>query len=349
MLDLLLQYVLFLAEVTTIAIAVLLVVVGILSFSAKQKKELKSGKLEITNLSEKLKETHDQIKESIYPKSYIKNLLKQESKDKKAQKKQDKKNKDTDQEANHKPRLFIIEFDGDIKASAVVTLQHTLNAILPIADKTKDEILIKLESAGGMVHTYGLAASQLDRIKQHGIKLNIVIDKVAASGGYMMACVADKIIAAPFAIIGSIGVLGQVPNFNRLLEKHNIEFEQHTAGEFKRTLTMFGKNDSKARHKFQEELELTHDLFKKHITSHRQNLDIENIATGEHWFGQVALEKNLIDKLATSDDIILDYYKTHDLYEVSYEHKKSLSEKLSHAANLAMYNFMKMVNGTEKF
>lgn len=340
MVDLLLQYVLFLAKTATLSIAILIIVIGILAFSAKQKQMLKKGRLEITNLSDKIKETNNEIRQATYPKKYLKNILKQEAKEKKSNsaKKSAKKN-----DAESKPRLFIIEFIGDIKASAVSSLQECINAILPVANKNKDEILVKLESSGGMVHTYGLAASQLDRIRNHGIKLNIAIDKVAASGGYMMACVADRIIAAPFAIIGSIGVIGQLPNFNKFLEKHNIEFEQHTAGEFKRTLTMFGKNDNKARAKFHEELQETHDLFKNYITERRKFIDINEVATGEHWYGQTALQKNLIDEIATSDDVLLNYYKTHELYEVKYEHKKSITEKFSNSAQIVIDNFFKLL------
>lgn len=326
MAELLLQYLLFLAKTITLSTAILIVVIGILTFSAKQKAMLKSGKLVIENLSDKIKEQLDEVKSTIYEKKQLKLLLKQEAK---AEKNKKSKKSLSHNHESSKPRLFIIEFDGDIKASAVKDLQHALNAILPIINKKQDEVLIKLESGGGMVHAYGLAASQLDRVKQHGVKLIVAVDKIAASGGYMMACVADTIVAAPFAVIGSIGVVGQLPNFHKLLEKHNIEFEQHTAGEFKRTLTMFGKNDKKARDKFQDELELTHDLFKKYIANRRQDLNIEDVATGEHWYGQVALEKNLVDKISTSDDIILDYYKTHELYELKYEHKKSFTEKMT--------------------
>lgn len=328
MLDFLFQYSLFFAKTATVAISVLIVVIGILAFSAKQKGQLKKGKLEITNLSEKIKETEQEFKHAIYSKKHIKSLEKAE-KQKLKEAKKNKTDKNAKDNEDNKPKLFIIEFNGDIKASAVTTLQHCLNAILPIADKKHDEILVKIESGGGMVHSYGFAASQLDRIRQHGIKLTVTIDKIAASGGYMMACVADQIISAPFAIVGSIGVLGQLPNFNKLLENHNIEFEQHTAGEYKRTLTMLGKNDEKARSKFKQELNETHELFKDHIKSYRPDLNIHEIATGEHWYGQIALQKKLVDKIATTDDVILDYYKTHDLFEVNYEHKKSLTEKIS--------------------
>ena len=316
----------------TVAFAIIAVVIVILAFSYKQKSGLKGGKLQIENLSDKIKDQLNETKSIILDKKDYKTFLKLENKKSKADKKAG--------DSSPKPRLFILDFDGDIKASAVTELQHCLNAILPILDKSRDEVLLKLESGGGMVHAYGLASSQLDRIRQRGIKLTVAVDKVAASGGYMMACVADKIVAAPFAIIGSIGVVGQLPNFHKFLEQNNIEFEQHTAGEFKRTLTIFGKNDDKARAKFKQELEVTHDLFKRYIIDRRPDLDIESVATGEYWYGYLALEKFLVDQLATSDELILDYFKTHELFTAKFKHKKSLSEKLTDAAQ-GMINLVK--------
>ncbi len=191
-----------------------------------------------------------------------------------------------------------------------------------------------------MVHGYGLASSQLDRLKSAGIRLTIAVDKVAASGGYMMACVADTIVAAPFAIIGSIGVIAQIPNFNKLLKKNNIDFEQMTAGEFKRTLTMFGENTDKAREKFQTELEETHGLFKDFIADHRPKLDLAQVATGEHWFGQQALGLGLIDKIATSDDLVMQACKERDVLAVKYVQRKKLAEKLAGATGEAADNLL---------
>src|SRR5699024_4687864 len=133
-----------------------------------------------------------------------------------------------------KPRLFVLNFDGDVRATGVRDLREEISAVLQVARK-EDEVLLRLESPGGVVNGYGLAASQLTRVRQHGIKLTIAVDKVAASGGYMMACVGDRIVAAPFAIVGSIGVVGQVPNFNRWLKERDVDFEMHTAGNYKRT------------------------------------------------------------------------------------------------------------------
>lgn len=229
----------------------------------------------------------------------------------------------------------MLDFDGDIKATAVDALRDEISAILQVA-ATGDAVLLRLESSGGMVHSYGLASSQLVRLRDKGIHLTVAVDKVAASGGYMMACVADRIVAAPFAIVGSIGVVAQLPNFHRLLEQHHIDFELHTAGQHKRTLTMFGENTDGAREKFKQELEEAHGLFKQFILTYRAGLDIEQVATGEHWFGTRALELNLIDAIQTSDDILLDAAKDRQLYRVEYKPKLSLQDKIASAVDSAI-------------
>ena len=191
-----------------------------------------------------------------------------------------------------------------------------------------DEVFVRLESGGGVVHGYGLAASQLMRLREKNIPLTVSVDKVAASGGYMMACVGNRIIAAPFSIIGSIGVIAQIPNFHRVLKKHDVDFEQFTAGEFKRTVTMFGENTDEAKAKFREEIEDIHVLFKDFIVQHRPDVDIVKVSTGESWPGTRALERNLVDELKTSDDYLLENSQHADIYEISYVSKKSLIEKI---------------------
>ena len=260
-----------------------------------------------------------------------KKALKQITKEKKAEKKARKKEVDT----QSKKRMFIVNFHGDIKATNVSSLREEITAILTMANN-KDEILIKLENTGGIVHEHGLAASQLQRVRDAGIPLTVAVDKVAASGGYMMACVAQKIIAAPFAVIGSIGVLAQLPNFNEMLTKQGIKFEQEMAGEYKRSVTMFGQNTEKEREKLREQIEETHTLFKDFVAQHRPNLDMAEIATGEHWYGTRALELGLIDEIMTSDDYLLAASKTTDLYEVTYSTKKSVTARLLSSIQLAL-------------
>ena len=234
-----------------------------------------------------------------------------------------------------KGRLFVIDFDGDVEASAVANLREEITAIISAAS-SNDRVLVRLESPGGMVHSYGLAASQLSRIKAANLELIIAVDQVAASGGYMMACVADEIIAAPFAVVGSIGVVAELPNFHRLLKHNKVDYEQHTAGEYKRTLTMFSENTDVARLKFKQELEETHELFKQFITDNRPSLDIDKVSTGEHWYGTQALELGLIDKIQTSDDFVINAAAEEDVFEIAYQVKKPLSERLSFSIQSAI-------------
>lgn len=230
-------------------------------------------------------------------------------------------------EAAARPRVFVLEFKGDLRASAVRALREEITAVLTVATP-KDEVFVRLESMGGLVMSYGLAASQLARIRQAGVPLVVAVDQVAASGGYLMACVADRILAAPFAIVGSIGVVAEIPNLHGLLKKHDIDYELHTAGEYKRTLTVFGENTEQGRAKLKQELEETHALFKQFLAAHRPQLDLAAVATGEHWHGLRALELKLVDDLVISDDYLLKRSQEADLYAVRYPARRSLAERL---------------------
>jgi serine protease SohB len=328
-LEFLYEYGLFLAKAITFVLAVVAIIAVVAASAIKQKG--RKGDLEIEDLSEHYAEVEDEIVHALLSKDELK--LK-EKEDKKVAKEKAKAVKNGDK-APELPRMFVLDFKGSIDAKEVSSLREEVSAILAVASP-KDEVFVRLESGGGMVHGYGLASSQLDRIRQKEIPLTISVDKVAASGGYMMACVANKIISAPFAILGSIGVIAQVPNFNKLLKKHDIEFEQLTAGEFKRTITMFGENTDKGREKFVEELEETHELFKSFVSEHRPSLELAKVATGEHWFGLKAKELGLVDDIQTSDDYLFNAFKTHKLVAIKYEMKKGLAEKLSKAASLSI-------------
>ncbi|MGE3319286.1 MAG: protease SohB [Candidatus Berkiella sp.] len=321
MMDFLAEYGLFLAKTLTLVIAVLVTLIGIVAISLRGKNT--PGSIYIENLSEKMNDIRNNLQAETLPKEILKKLKKDQKKEEKAKKKQQ-----TNKDAEPASRLFVMRFEGDIRASQVHALRETISAVVEIA-QSNDEILLILESPGGFVHGYGLAASQLQRLRSRHLKLTVAIDKMAASGGYLMACVANKIISAPFAIVGSIGVIGQVPNFNRLLEKHNIDIEQHTAGEYKRTLTMFGKNTDKGRHKFQEDLEETHRLFKNFIAQNRPEVDLGQVSTGEHWYGTDALQLRLVDELVTSDDYILEKTKNMQVFEIGYEEKPKLVDKIT--------------------
>ncbi len=250
---------------------------------------------------------------------------------KKIQKKEKAEAKEEEKKPLQKPRLFLLQFDGDIHASAVTHLKHEINSLLTVA-KSGDEVVLQLESPGGVVHGYGLAASELQRLKNAGLILTVCVDKVGASGGYMMAVVGNKILAAPFAIIGSIGVLSQVPNFHRLLKKHDIDYKEYTAGEYKTTVSLMGEITPQKEQKFLEMMQGTHDLFKNHVGHYRPQLDLSKVATGEYWYGTQALGLGLIDEIKTSDDYLFSKRQTHKVIYVKHEKKKSLSEKLNFSA-----------------
>ncbi|MCL6414587.1 protease SohB [Aestuariirhabdus sp. Z084] len=344
-LEFLAEYGLFFAKTFTLIIGVLILLSGVVAIASRNKRGSSNGQLEVTRLNDEFRDMVDQLKSEVLDEEQVKaeqKRQKKEQKDKKKQAKQqakklksqasgaseteaDKASDDT------KPRVYVLDFDGDIRASAVDTMREEISAVLGLA-RPKDEVLVRLESGGGMVHSYGLAASQLQRIRNKGIPLTVSVDKVAASGGYMMACIGDRILAAPFAILGSIGVVAQLPNFHRLLKKNHVDVELLTAGEHKRTLTMFGENTEKGRQKFMEELEDTHGLFKEFVSEHRPQLDMETIATGEVWFGKRALDQQLVDELKTSDEYLFDLKDDHDIFQVSYVYKRSLQEKLGLAA-----------------
>jgi len=314
--DFLAEYGMFFAKFMTILIVLLIAAGGIFVITVRSKSG-DDGHLDIKNLNQKFENMNLLLKSQILPKKEFKKSIKTL--------KEEHKKKDKSDEI--RKRIFVLDFKGDIRASGVSSLREEISAILTFATKN-DEIFVSLESAGGTVHGYGLAASQLKRIRDKNIKLTVAVDKIAASGGYMMACVADKIIAAPFAIIGSVGVLAQIPNFHRLLKKHNVDFEQVTAGQYKRTLTLFGENTDEDRKKVQEELEETHQLFKDFIKEYRDEIDIDKIATGEHWYGKQAIELKLVDELKTSDDYLSEAAQNADIYEIDYVRKKPLSEKI---------------------
>ena len=304
--------------VVVIAIASLLLLIA----SLRQRARGSSGQLEVRKLNKEYEQLRHALEEQVLDSKTLKQQRKVEAKALKAAQKKPE---------SARKRLYVLNFAGDIKASQVEQLRQEITAVLTLA-RPQDEVVLRLESGGGLVHAYGLAASQLARIRDAGIALTVCVDKVAASGGYMMACLGTQIIAAPFAVLGSIGVVAQLPNVHRLLKKHDVDFEVLTAGQYKRTLTVFGENTNSGRAKFQEDLELTHRLFKGFVARYRPQLDIERIATGEVWLGESAFELKLIDALKTSDQYLAEQAAHFDLYLVRYSQRRSLPERLGVAA-----------------
>lgn len=323
MTEALFQLALFSAKSLIILLVIVVILAAFFYLLAKSKQKT-TGRLSIKNLNQKFAENNEMIMAETLPKKAFKQYLK----DKKAA---DKKREELSDIKN----IYVLNFDGDIKASAVSALTEEINAVLNAA-KPKDEVVVRLESGGGVVHGYGLGAAQLMRIRSRNIPLTIAIDKVAASGGYMMACTANKILAAPFAIIGSIGVVIQLPNFNKFLKDRHVEYEMHTAGEYKRTITMFGENTDAGREKLQEEINSIHQQFKDLIKQHRPQIDLAETATGEYWLAQRALGLQLVDEIKTSDEYLLANSHSANIYEVCFEERKPLLQRLTASAQMMM-------------
>lgn len=306
------DYGLFFLKVMTIVIGIVIVMAA----GAAAGRKATQDHLEVENLNKKYRKTAAALRSAVMRRG-----------ERKKQAKLDKKQQKAEEKRASRPRSYVIDFKGDLKASAVSSLREEVSAVLDVATPD-DEVIVRLENHGGIVHEHGLAASQLARIRERDIPLVVCVDKVAASGGYLMACVASKIYAAPFAILGSIGVLAQIPNFNRLLDSHGVDFEQISAGKYKRTVTMFGKNTDEDRAKLREELEDVHTLFKTAVSRYRADLDLDTVATGEHWYGTRALELGLADEILTSDELLLQRAGERDLYRVSYKIRQPLQKRI---------------------
>lgn len=316
MITFLTEYGLFLAKSITLVLCILVTMAGIVALSGK-KKSKGTPKPQL----KKLNHDYEQRKSEALAECDGKQA-------RKAYRKQCKAKRKAENKQAHATRVFVLNFQGDIKAKSVTHLREEVTTIL-LMQQPGDKVIVNIESAGGLVHAYGLAAAQLDRLRQAGIHITATIDKIAASGGYLMASVADHIVAAPFAIVGSIGVVAQMPNFHRFLQQHNVDFEQITAGQYKRTLTVLGKNTDEGRAKFQKDVNQVHELFKNYLHERRPQLDLSQVATGEYWHAAQALPLGLIDALGTSDDLLLQAHAQSQLIRVQCPHKQSMMEKLS--------------------
>jgi len=311
---------LFLGQTLIIVIAIIAILVTMAAIALKNKG---SKSFEIEILNDKYEEQKESLQEILLSEDDLKKVKKEQ---KTIAKEKDK---------STKQNSYLVDFlKGDVEASAVEHFKEEISTIINVAKKD-EEVILRIESPGGVVHGYGLAAAQILRLRDAGLHVTVCVDKVAASGGYLMSCVAHQIIASPFAIIGSIGVVAQVPNFNKLLKKYDVDFKEYTAGDYKRTVSLFGEITEKGEAKFKEQLEATHVLFKDFVGQFRPQLNLAEVATGEYWYGQQAIAKKLIDKIQTSDDYILNKIKTHQVIKISFEKKPTLSDKLSGALSKA--------------
>lgn len=310
MAEFLTEYGLFLAKSLTALVVVLVLLSAMAGLALRNRRGAPEGAIEVKRLNDRFDDLRLAVQGAVLDDASFK---KQQKAERKARKARDKKGA---REAEARARVFVLDFLGDVEASAVEALREEVSAVL-LEARSGDEVVLRLESPGGMVHSYGLAASQLERLRgKEGLKVTVSVDRVAASGGYLMAALGHQILAAPFAILGSIGVVAQVPNVHRLLKKNDVDVEVLTAGEYKRTLTVLGENTEQGRKKFLEELENVHRLFKESVQAARPALSVETVATGESWFGTDALARGLCDRLETSDSYLLRRAEEAELFEV---------------------------------
>lgn len=315
------DYGLFFAKTATLVIAALIVAAGLAALAGRDREHTRES-LRVRKLNNRYRDMRRTLDQAVLDRNVLRRLRRSEKAGKKKQ-------KDKGADDDGRSRVYVLRFEGDIRASRVENLREEITAVLTLARPQQDEVVLCLESSGGLVHSYGLAASQLARVRERDIPLTAAVDRVAASGGYLMACVADRIVAAPFAVVGSIGVVAQLPNFHRFLKRHDVDVELHTAGEHKRTLTTLGENTHAGRRKFQQELDATHGLFKRFVHRYRPSLDLDQVANGDHWFGEQAIELNLVDILQTSDDLLMAKADEADVFEVTYRRRQPMTKRVT--------------------
>ena len=320
------EYALFLAKGLTIVVMTL-VVLGTIAAMAQRGRGRGDEQLTVKHLNQRYRNMERILRMRVLGWRALRRHMKDLKRERK---------KTAREQREDKLRIYVLRFHGDIRATRVENLREEISAILTIARPEVDRVVLCLESGGGLVPSYGLAAAQLARLRDAGLDLTVAVDRVAASGGYLMAAVANRIAAAPFAVVGSIGVVAQIPNIHRLLKRHDVDIELLTAGQHKRTLTILGKNTPEGRAKFQQELEETHGLFKAYLQRYRAQLDLDTLATGEHWYGEQALELKLVDELRTSDDLLMALSREHELYEVTFNRRQAMGRRIGIAFEQAL-------------
>ncbi|KZX82185.1 hypothetical protein A3715_00045, partial [Oleiphilus sp. HI0009] len=242
----------------------------------------------------------------------------------------------------NKQSIFVLDFKGDKTASSVGSLSKEVSAILSVA-KPNDEVFLRLESPGGTITGYGLASQQLIRLREAGIRLVVSVDEIATSGGYMMAAVGDRIIASPTSMLGSIGVIMEVPNFYNLLDRAGVQFHQFTAGKHKRLVSMTNKIGDAAKDQINQDLEKSHELFKNHVHTYRNSVNLESVSHGDVWSAKYCLDNKLVDDLMTSEAYLFDRASRANIFHISWDVERSFSDKLSSFAAQASINTLDKV------
>lgn len=320
------DYLLFVLQAVTL-VAVVALAIAAIGRAARSGRESGGGQLRVRKLNDRIRHQAEEVRRQVLDRKAFKATRKAD----KARRKADK--------GKTRPRAWVLSFTGDIQASQVESLREEVNALLAVAE-AGEEVVLVLETPGGSVTGYGLAASQLARLREAGLTLTVCVDKVAASGGYMMACVAHRVMAAPFAIVGSIGVLAQVPNVHRLLERHDVDVEVLTAGKHKAPLTLMGEKTEEGRQKFLDDLQAIHGRFKAMVGRYRPQLDLARVSEGDFWLAEDAIELALIDEIGTSDGYLRDLLDEHDIVAVNWKPQRRLDVRLRSAVAASTAGFI---------
>lgn len=214
--------------------------------------------------------------------------------------------------------LAVLTFVGDIGAKQYKSFGQLIDEVI-INKSEIDEVVVVVNSPGGAVSPYGNVYSQMERVRDAGLKLTVCIDVVAASGGYLMSLPAHKIIAAPFSMVGSVGVMAFVPNLRGLLEDYNINPRTFTAGKYKRTVSLTDEATEEEVEKFKQQLNAIHRLFLEAVKKYRKDVKMEVVETGEHWTARESVELGLglVDDIATSQQYLLEANRDRDLIILS--------------------------------
>ena len=316
----------FWLDIAAFAVKALLIVAafGALAalFAGLTRGDAKRGReIEVRSLNERYDKMRDELDAKILDRKERRSLAK-------ARKREGKSAARTRATAPAEKRVYVLGFKGDMTASAVKGLAREIDAVLTVARPGADEVVLRLQSPGGTVTGYGLAAAEISRLREATIKVTVSVDQVAASGGYMMACAGDEIVAAPFALIGSIGVVAQAPNLHRLLKKNDIDYEELTAGEFKRSISVLGEITPAGREHFLGKIEDIHTAFKSFVAERRPAADIARVANGDVWLASEAVSLGLVDALSTGDDLIFRLKDEARVFEVATAAHKTLLQQL---------------------
>ncbi|MDP3296608.1 MAG: signal peptide peptidase SppA [Thermodesulfovibrionia bacterium] len=172
-------------------------------------------------------------------------------------------------------------------------------------DSSIKAVVIRIDSPGGAVAPAQEIYKEIVKLKKEK-KVVASMGSVAASGGYYIACPADKIVANPGTLTGSIGVIMEIPNIEGLMKKIGVETKVIKSGKHKDIASMFKSMTEEERKILQSVLDDVHDQFIRAVSEGR-NMKYENIkelADGRIFTGKKAKELGLVDTLGNLDDAV---------------------------------------------